>query len=93
MADEHLFLSPQSKWTQSKDEVPQIVISSRVRLARNLEDTPFPNRLRQEQAEAVLNKIKNAFTDLYSYRFFALKDLPKVAKSSYGNPAIKSKCC
>jgi len=77
MTDENLFFSPQSKWTQARDEAPQIVISSRVRLARNLANTPFPNRLRQEQAEMVLSKIKTAFADLYSYRFFALKDLPK----------------
>ncbi|MDD2220357.1 MAG: protein arginine kinase [Clostridia bacterium] len=77
MADESLFFSPQSKWIQAKDEAPQIVISSRVRLARNLAETPFPNRLLHEQAETVLYKIKNAFSDLYGYRFFKLKDLPK----------------
>ena len=37
-----------------------IVVSSRVRLARNLSGVPFPNRAKPEQLEAVLEKVLKA---------------------------------
>lgn len=37
-----------------------VVISTRVRLARNLKDFPFPSRLSQQGAQKVIEKVKNA---------------------------------
>lgn len=37
-----------------------IVISTRIRLARNLRDCPFPGRLSQQGSEKVIEKVKNA---------------------------------
>lgn len=37
-----------------------VVISTRVRLARNLKDYPFPSRLSQQGAQKVIEKVKNA---------------------------------
>ncbi len=41
-----------------KQDDPEIVISTRIRLARNLKGVPFPNRLQDK--EKVINKIKDA---------------------------------
>lgn len=38
-----------SKWYDKSGEQGEIVISSRVRLARNLNNYPFPNRATLEQ--------------------------------------------
>lgn len=41
-----------------KEQNPEIVISTRIRLARNLKDVPFPHMLRSK--EEISNKIKDA---------------------------------
>ena len=46
-----------AKWLRKNDEKSQVVISSRVRLARNLSDYPFPNKLNKEQSEDIISKI------------------------------------
>ncbi len=38
-----------------------IVMKSRVRLARNLNNYPFPNKLDKECAMEIIEKVKNAF--------------------------------
>ncbi len=45
------------------DEGPDsdVIISSRVRLARNLEGTPFPHRLDQQRSKKIALEITNAF--------------------------------
>lgn len=47
-------------WYVEKGPEPDVVISSRVRLARNLEKYPFPFRLTAEQGASVLTEIKEA---------------------------------
>lgn len=42
-----------------------VVLSSRVRIARNLQELPFPNRLNPEQAAAVEKQIEGCFLSLY----------------------------
>ena len=42
----------------------EIVLSSRARIARNLEGTPFPNRLTPEKATQVVKKIEDSFLSL-----------------------------
>jgi protein arginine kinase len=44
------------------EKAPQwdVAISSRVRLARNLSEFPFPYKMSREQAEKVVQKVKNA---------------------------------
>lgn len=50
---------PYAAWIEPQDE-RQIVISSRLRLARNLAGRPFPNRLSDEQAAALGQEILTA---------------------------------
>jgi len=48
------------KWMESTAEQGDIVISSRIRLARNLIDIPFPQRLDQTTGEECLRRIEAA---------------------------------
>lgn len=57
--NQHELLQKDSLWMQ-KTEEPQIVICSRVRLARNLERTPFSQMLNQKAAKQVAEEIVNA---------------------------------
>ena len=52
-----------------------VIISSRVRLARNLRDYPFPNRMSDKQREEICDKVKVLMCgkDFCGYRFMAVK--------------------
>ena len=49
-----------SKWYIEKGEQGDVVMSTRVRLARNLEEYPFPGRLDSEGKRRVNEQVKNA---------------------------------
>lgn len=51
------------RWMDIKEEQDDIVISSRIRLARNLREVPFPHILDQEKGEESLRMIKNAWQE------------------------------
>lgn len=53
-----------SAWMKNRGPDAGIVLSSRVRLARNLADMPFPEGLREEQAHHLTNTIRQAVEDL-----------------------------
>lgn len=48
-------------WLEAKSENDDVVISSRIRLARNLKDIPFPNRLSENDAKDIVKKVEDAF--------------------------------
>ncbi|AEF93078.1 ATP:guanido phosphotransferase [Desulfotomaculum nigrificans CO-1-SRB] len=52
--------SSYSKWLDASGPESDIVISSRVRLARNLVDTPFPHLLGHENADKVIYAVQTA---------------------------------
>lgn len=56
------------KHTEGTDR--DIVISSRIRLARNLNGYAFPDRLDEKNAEEVIDKIRGAFGPEYAYKDF-----------------------
>ncbi|WP_202708249.1 protein arginine kinase [Sporosalibacterium faouarense] len=49
-----------AKWLKGKGPDSDIVISSRVRLARNLENTSFSQRMNDEEANVVKQQVKDA---------------------------------
>ncbi len=81
------------------------VLSTRVRFARNLEKTPFPQRLKGEGREEVFEKVKKAFEEkeILAVPFDGLEDVVKeayvqthlssahLAKSGKGSGLILSK--
>ncbi|HSL92993.1 MAG TPA: protein arginine kinase [Bacillota bacterium] len=48
-----------AKWMCAGGREGDIVISTRVRLARNLSDVPFPGTMNEEQAEQVLERVSH----------------------------------
>ncbi|MCY6371590.1 protein arginine kinase [Clostridium ganghwense] len=48
-------------WLETKSENDNVVISSRIRLARNIKNIPFPNKLNVEEAKDVVKKVEDAF--------------------------------
>lgn len=60
-----------------------IVITSRIRLARNLKNYRFPIKMDQEESEKVVNEVNNAIgkTNM-NYKLTYLKDLSDIQKST-----------
>lgn len=53
-----------SKWMEARGPHTDIVLSSRIRLARNLEGIPFPHRLNEVGAEQVITTLQAGVTEL-----------------------------
>lgn len=54
---------PENTWLAGASD-NEVVLASRVRLARNFAGIPFPNRANAQQLEAVLMKAGNTFNDI-----------------------------
>ena len=75
------------KWYEQIASDSDVVISSRVRLARNLVTYPFSSKIAEEQAAALVNEVKQISGDLSekeNRRFYAcnistLSDIDKIA--------------
>lgn len=63
------------KWYIASGSEGDVVISSRVRLARNLKDYPFANHMSDEQSKEVLEKCKNAAAPL-KLRYISMAATP-----------------
>lgn len=48
-------------WLKSDGETDNLVISSRIRLARNIENKPFPDRISEEDARKLVSSVENSF--------------------------------
>jgi len=55
-------------WLESRGNSPEIAISSRVRLARNLNRIPFPQKASQEEQKESFEKIKVACEDIAYFK-------------------------
>lgn len=70
-------------WYLQNGKESDVVISSRVRLARNLRDFPFKEKEKPEDMKNVLSKIKDITPSIgYGLKFIELKDLDDVTKLS-----------
>lgn len=66
-----------SNWIDGIGPHNDIILSSRVRLARNLNNTPFPGILDRESGTAIIRKIYNDETknDTFSgYKYYSMQD-------------------
>lgn len=72
---------PLSEWMRSDAVDSEIVISSRVRIARNLQHLPFPMLATNQQSEAVLNKLSEVLQqeDMKEYGTFHLLKIPETS--------------
>lgn len=70
------------KWQEKSGAESDVVISTRIRLARNLPKLPFPCRMRDEQAEVVEQAVRRAVEHSsqaisHGLRYVELQDLTK----------------
>ncbi|MBI2874715.1 MAG: ATP--guanido phosphotransferase, partial [Firmicutes bacterium] len=74
--------SARSKWMEGTGEDSDIVVSTRIRLARNLEELPFPAKAGPAEAAAVVSRLEKMVElssprgDIGDFWILRLKDLP-----------------
>lgn len=66
-------------WYTKKGNEGDIVLSSRVRLARNVKDIPFGNRMSKEQEETVIKECREALSGLKYIELGGMSDIEKTA--------------
>lgn len=70
-------------WYLQNGKNSDVVISSRVRLARNLANIPFPTKFSNKQAKQVLEKLKEITPSIgYGLKFIDLNGLDDITKLS-----------
>ena len=81
-----------SKWYLGAGEQNDIVVSTRIRLARNINDYPFPNKLNTKSRIELNNIIKNAveFDNKYNLRYVEMKTLAHFEAASMAERHIIS---
>ncbi|MBQ7579158.1 MAG: ATP--guanido phosphotransferase [Clostridia bacterium] len=58
-------------------DVSSIVISSRIRLARNLKDFAMPQQIKKDEGFSVLNKVVGSVKGLDDFKVYKIDSLPK----------------
>ena len=72
-----------ANWYLQNGKESDVVVSSRVRLARNIKEFNFPNCFSKEEAKSIINKIKDLTPSLgYGLKFIELKDIDDITKIS-----------
>ncbi len=76
------------KWLEETGPEADIVISSRIRIARNLEELPFPYLLDEKRGEEVINQVHQAVIEGNSnlkndFNLLLIKDLDKITRLKY----------
>lgn len=72
-----------SNWYLESGKESDVVLSTRIRLARNIKDIPFVNKINSEQAKKVNMLVKQAIEKIgYGLRFISLKDIDDITKLS-----------
>lgn len=77
------FLDQDTEWLKGTGPSANIVMSSRTRLARNIDKVPFSNWAKKEQLEDILRMVEDAVRNcgfLKDALFLRLKDLSEVDK-------------
>lgn len=73
-----------SKWMDGAGPDGEIVLSSRVRLARNISEMPFPYLASDSQTESVTEQVRQASTELTEQmgdiRFLRINDIPPLER-------------
>ncbi|HSH35930.1 protein arginine kinase, partial [Schnuerera sp.] len=66
------------KWVEGTSSEEDVVVSTRIRLARNLKNYRFPQKMNIEESEKLTQEILNAMKDLFSninYKFIRINNL------------------
>ncbi|TCL32394.1 protein arginine kinase [Anaerospora hongkongensis] len=86
MTIEQLLDEPLSGWMKGEGPESDIVLSSRIRLARNFDQTPFPNRASDDVLANVVTELRKSVTDLsnqdnHSYLFIDMEKLEPLERN------------
>jgi len=79
----HILLNKNSEWIEGSGPDAEIVLTSRIRMARNLAEYPFPSRATAKQKEEVLKVIEKTLAGLDIMQgslFLRLGDLDEIDK-------------
>ena len=77
------FIKNTGQWLKGTGDFSNIVMSSRIRLARNLSSTPFPNKAGKKELNDILSTVKAAIEEIDFFRksvFFRINELDSVDK-------------
>ena len=73
-----------AKWLDHKGEEEDVVVSTRLRIARNIGNYKFPGFVDFEESEAITQEILDAMKDdEEKYKFYRTKDLSKVERNVF----------
>lgn len=77
-----------AKWLQGSNKTGDIVVSTRIRLARNIEDFLFPQMLDVHGSSKVIDRVRSAIIDgntilSREFEFFRTKDLPPLDRQVF----------
>ncbi|MFA5561316.1 MAG: ATP--guanido phosphotransferase [Eubacteriales bacterium] len=70
-------------WYDHSGPEKDVFVSSRVRLARNLEDFPFEGKLSPEQAKEIIAAVRDAFPAGDAYKFIDMSKINDIEALSY----------
>ncbi|KUO49931.1 MAG: ATP--guanido phosphotransferase [Desulfitibacter sp. BRH_c19] len=74
-------ISLEEKWIAGEGQYSDVVVSTRIRLARNLIDLPFPHLMKQEDIDIQFNMIEKTIEAIEpKLDFWLLKDLNSLEK-------------
>ena len=77
-------------WYDEVSKDSDVVISTRVRYARNIKDHKFPHMLNNKQKEEIIQLVENAI-DKNKYQVFRLNNMDKITKGSLAERHLISK--
>lgn len=77
-------------WYEKTGESTDVVISSRVRLARNIEGYPFEPRLDANSSKELIEKLKGVYTEKEGYKFTDFTSLSRQEKEVYAEKYLVS---
>ena len=72
-----------SNWYLQNGKESDVVLSTRIRLARNIKEFKFPNKYTKQESIKILEKFKDITPSLgYGLKFISLKDIDDITKIS-----------
>lgn len=84
-----------NNWINGNTDSNNIVLSSRVRIARNLDKVPFPHKLSEDESKDVISKVQDGFfkaiKDKESFRLINLDEISKDEVQYYVEKHVISK--
>lgn len=76
-------------WYLQSGKESDVVVSSRIRLARNIIEYPFETRCSKKENEEIVNKIKEVLPSIgYGLKILKLKDMERYNKNEFRGKKI-----